>query len=123
MIWGRDDCLIDILGADAHKKIGWVEGYSHNQALAFVAALPRHDRYKLFTDTARGQGWQQVNDMLPGDVCIGFMMPVTGNDFALLNPWFAVMQIDFMWYVRLPHSYRAVEPARGVEVYRCPPQP
>ena len=122
MEWGQDDCLTDILGEHAHTRMGWVKRFStHNRALAFVAALPSYNRLKLFTDTARGQRWRQVDDMLPGDVGIGEFVPAIGDDISLLNPWFAVMQVDFLWYVRMPHNYRVVVPI-DIVVYRCPQQ-
>ena len=121
MKWGKDDCLTDILGEHAHTRMGWVKRFAtHNRALAFVAALPPVDRWRLFTDTAKGQGWGLVEIAEPGDVAIGEFKPATGGDICLLNPWFAVMQVDYMWYVRMPHGYRAVVPYDAVEVFRCP---
>ena len=123
MIWGKDDCLTDILGADAHQKIGWVTQFkSHNDALYFAAALPPEDRWKLFKQTTMAQGWSSVDNPQPGDVGIGGFVPAVGSDFAVMDPWFAVMQVDHLWYVRMPRMNRVVI-AGYIEVYRCPPQP
>ena len=126
MIWGKDDCLTDILGDEAHHKIGWVESFqSHNHALAYIASLPVTDRWKLLIETAKGQGWEHVypsEKKKPGDVGIGAFSPSTGGDIMLLLPWFAVMQVDHLWYVRMPNCYRVVAP-KNINVYRCPPQP
>ena len=122
MEWGKDDCLTDILGEHAHTRMGWVKRFTtHNRALAFVAALPQVDRWKLFSDTAKGQGWELVFTAQPGDVGIGTFIPAAGSDIALLDPWFAVMQIDYLWYVRMPHNYRVVDPL-DINIYRCPLQ-
>ena len=121
MIWGERDCLTDLLGPEAHAKIGWVNGKSHNEALVFVASLTTDDRWRLFTSTARGQGWSPVDEPQPGDLGIGEFRPAVGNSFRLLTPWFATMDAGHLWTVRFPIDYRIVHPTRdSLQVFRCP---
>ena len=120
VIWGKDDCLTELIGPDAHTLIGWVEGKSHNDALAFVASLTVDDRWKLFTSTARGQGWFPVDDPRPGDLGIGAFRPAIGQSFRLLEPWFATMQADHLWMVRFPIDNRVVAQPDNLQVFRCP---
>ena len=125
MIWGEDDCLVDILGPAAHDKIGWVRDFeTHNDALTFVASLPEVDRRRLFCWTAVGQGWFSVEDPRPGDVGIGEFVPAVGADISFPSPWFAVMQPDFLWYVRMPRARRValIKDMYSTEFYRCPQQ-
>ena len=118
MEWGKDDCLIDLFGVDAHEKISWLKE-THNETLGWVLSLPISDRISLFTATLEGQGYVPVKEARPGDVVIGHFKLGVNHDFDLPSPWFAQMWNDNNWYVRLPKMTRVVELIVQVEVYRC----
>ena len=118
MKWGKEDCLTDLFGAEAHKKISWVKE-THEETLGWVLTLSESDRLNLFRATAEGQGYIRVDDPKPGDGAIGHFELGVCQEFDLPSPWFAQMWTDCNWYVRLPNSIRTVDFIGEIEVYRC----
>ena len=119
MEWGKNDCLTDIFGDDAHERIGWVKG-THNDVFGWVASLTEYERYDLFRATARGQNFIRVDIAQPGDAAIGNFIMGLNADIELPTPWFAQMGVDFHWYVRMPKGVRVVDYVGVIEAYRCP---
>ena len=118
MKWGTEDCLTDLFGDDAHKKISWLRK-DHNETLAWVLSLSESDRYDLMRSTAEGQGYVRVDTALPGDGAIGCFHMAINADYDLPSPWFAQMGVDHLWYCRMPRAVRVVDYVGVLEVYRC----
>ena len=117
-IWGKCDCLIDLFGSDAHDRISWLSD-SHNETLGYVVSLSSADRWKLFRDTAVGNKWERISGTAkPGDAAIGKFHPPILKSFTLPNPWFAILDDNYLWHVRLPRGLRVVDHDGEIEVFR-----
>ena len=120
MKWGSDDCVTDLFGDDAHEKITWLKK-DHNDMLLWILSLTEAERWKLFRQTAEGQGMVRVDDAEPGDGAIGVFSLGLNYKLNLPVPWFAQMGVDHLWYARMPSGIRVVNYDGTLEVYRCPP--
>ena len=118
MQWGKDDCLTDLFGPDAHQKFNWIKE-THNDTFAWVNSLTEQDRWRLFRHLGNGQGYERVEKAQPGDYAIGHFVATVVMDFELPVPWFAKLGTDHLWYVRMPKSLRVVDYVGELEVYRC----
>ena len=114
--WRESDCLIDLFGIDAHSRISWVRS-THNETLGYVASLSESDRWKLFRATALGNGWRKVVEALPGDWAIGEFRLALIDTLILPSPWFARLDDDYHWHIRMPNGLRIVDHGK-IEVYR-----
>ena len=118
MEWGKDDCLTDLFGDDAHNKISWLKE-GHDETVAWIYSLSGKDRLNLFRNTFLGQGYIKVDSAIPGDAAIGNFSLAVNFDFDFPMPWFAQMGIDHLWYVRMPRNIRVVEYTGAIEIFRC----
>ena len=118
MEWGKDDCVTDIFGEDAHQRISWLKE-DHNDTLLFVLSLTEQERWDLFRATFEGQGFIKVDKAQPGDCAIGIIRMGIDDHSQLPAPWFAQMGVDCNWYMRMPTCIRVVEAYSDIEVYRC----
>ena len=118
MEWGVDDCLIDLFGPDAHKKISWIKG-THNETLEWLLSFSERDRFNIIRATFEGQGYFLVDVAEPGDCAIGNFQMGLDLGFRFPNPWYAQMNDDCNFYIRMPACTRVVKPIGKIVVYRC----
>ena len=119
MDWGKDDCVIDLFGKDAHKKISWLKE-SHNETVNWLISLSDKDRLKVMLSTFEGQGFSRVDNAKPGDCAVGNFSLAVDSIFKLPTPWYAIMHDDHHWYVRMLTCIRAVDYDDDIVVFRCP---
>ena len=117
MEWGVSDCMIDLFGADAHKKISWLKE-SHNETVGWVISLSEDDRRLLMCSTFEGQGYIETDKAKPGDYAVGKFLMGVAQEFEMPNPWYAQMGQDHHFYIRMLNCLRVVECVGEIKVYR-----
>ena len=121
--WGVNDCLTDLFGDDAHEKLK-LDFENHDDAFEYVSSLTKQKRLDLFRTLGLNNNWQRYYGFAqPGDAAIGNFQLAVNRSVELPCPWYAMMGVDYLWYVRMPKSIRPVEHDGRIEVYRrCQPQ-
>ena len=117
MTWRENDCLIDLFGDDAHEKLNF-DYDSHDEALEAVVSLTEDERWDLFRSWWK-HGWVRCDGAAqPGDSAIGNFQMAISRTIELPTPWFAMLGVDNLWYVRMPKQIKAVQHDGQIEVYR-----
>ena len=119
MEWGKNDCLIDLFGEDAHQKINWVKA-EYEETWGWILSLSAEDRLKVWCSTFEGNGYIRVEKPQPGDCAIGnFKMGVI-QDLEIPKSWYAQFGNDHHWYIKLLNCRRVAEYVGNIVIFRWP---
>ena len=119
-VWKVNDCLMDLFGDDAHEKLKF-DYDNHDDAFEYVSSLSKRKRLNLFRQWWTNDWERYYGFAEPGDSAIGNFQMAVNRGVELPAPWFAMLGIDYLWYVRMPRGLRIVEHEGKIEVYRrCP---